>query len=406
MRTIRRLPLLWLGLTVALAFSAGAASARPYSVANPPNPASEARVGKEAMEEVKKQYKLINDPVQAKRLQTIVDTLAAASLRPDVHYHICIVDDPQENAFSIPGGYVCVTKGLLAAVQSDDELAGVLAHEMGHNCTFDDLNEANKAQQLQLPLLAAVVAAGVLGHGPGLEGALPAAMYADQGIMSHYALGIESRADHNGVEFMIKSGKYNPVGMLVFMEHLAAEERTRVQFNLGIYADHPPSVDRVAAIEKQIVAHGLSTNRRAVTKWDPPVVAPSKLGDRDAQLLSLWKEPLFSFNWAPSGTDVAGRGAAMVKALTAALAAGAEDLDFWAETQAGVTVVKGEGQTLLTVYPQDADLQNTTPEALADSVVKHLQAALAAEDLRRLFATSPPPAAGSSPHPSQMGMAY
>jgi Zn-dependent protease with chaperone function len=389
-----------------LVLSTGAALARPYTVDNPPDPAYEAKIGKAAMVEVAKQYKFVNDPVQAKRLQTIVDTLAAASLRPDVKYHVTIVDSPEENAFSIPGGYICVTKALLDDVQSDDELAGVLGHEMGHNCTFDAINEANKGQQMQLPMLAAIVAAGVLGHTPGLEGALATSMYYSQGIMSHYALGIEFRADHNGVEFMIKSGKYNPVGMLVFMEHLAAEERTHVTFNMGIYADHPPSMDRVAAIERQIVAHGMDTNRRAVTKWDPPVLAPGKLGDKDVQQLSLWKEPLFAFDYAPAGTDPAGRGAEMVKALTAALAAGAVNLDFYAETTNGVTVVKGKGDTLLTVYAQDADLHQTTPEALADDVVKHLHAALAAEDLRRLFGTPPAPAPAAPPSsPSHLALA-
>ena len=384
-------PFLWLGFAVALAFSAGAAGARSYSVDNPPNPAYEAKVGREAMEEVKKEYKFVTDPVQLKRLQTIVDTLAASSLRPDVKYHVYIVDTKEENAFSIPGGHICVTKGLMDAVDTDDELAGVLAHEMGHNCTFDALNEANRSQQIELPLLAAIVASAVLGHGSALGGVLPAGMYAYQGIMSHYSLGIESRADHNGVEFMVKSGKYNPVGMLVFMERLAAAERRQVHFDPGIYGDHPPSVDRAAAIERQIAAHGLDINRRAVSKWDPPTVAPSKLGSQDVQLLSLWKQPVLAFNWAPAGTDVAGRGAAMVKALTAALAAGAQSPDFWREPNSAV--VQGSGQTILTVYPQDADLQQTTPEALADAVVKQIQAALAGEDLRRLYGTASAPGA-------------
>jgi hypothetical protein len=81
----------------------------------------------------------------------------------------------------------------------------------------------------------------------------------------------------------------------------------------------------------------------------------------------------------------------MVKALTAALAAGAQSPDFWREPNSAV--VQGSGQTILTVYPQDADLQQTTPEALADAVVKQIQAALAGEDLRRLYGTASAPGA-------------
>ena len=158
MRSLHRVPGICLALAAALLLSAGAAFARSYSASY------EARIGKEAIDQVKKEYKVYDDPAQLARVQTIIDALKAASPRPDVKYQIFLLDTEEENAFSIPGGYICVTKKLLTNIQSDDQLAGVLAHEMAHNCTYDALEEANQSQKLTIPILAAVVAALATGR--------------------------------------------------------------------------------------------------------------------------------------------------------------------------------------------------------------------------------------------------
>lgn len=374
---------------------AGAVCAREW------NPDYEARIGRQAIEEVKKEYKVYDDPEQLKRIQTIVDSLKAVSPRPEVNYQIFLLDTTEENAFSLPGGYICVTKQLLNNVQSDHELAGVLAHEMAHNCTYDALEEAQKAQQVTLPVLAAVVATIVTGKSSDTVGSTYlAGMYVARSVLSTYSVQVEARADRNAVEFMVKSGVWNPVGLLTFMEHLAVEERTRPPVTLGVFKTHPFSTDRVAAIADLIRAAGLDLNRRAVTRWDPPVVSEGKLGDRNVQVLSLWKQTVLSYDYAPPGTDLAGRGAEMVKALTEALAAGAESYEFYQEQRQGQVVVTARDQLILTLYPQDAELNGTTLEDLGKQVKLALQAALYTERLQRLYKSSPPPVTTASPPPA------
>jgi Zn-dependent protease with chaperone function len=350
-------------------------------------PAEEKEVGDEAVAEVKKQYKLWDKPDQVKRIQDIVNNIETVTPRPDVKYQILLLDTDEENAMSIPGGHICVTRGLINWVQSDDELAGVLAHEIGHNCTFDALNEARQSQQMTMPVLAAVVAAMVMGRGSGALGGLATgAVYVTQSLMSTYSIKIESRADHNGMSYLIKLGKYNPVGMLTFMERLAAQERSAPEVDMGIYQDHPLSVDRVTALTDQLEAAGITINRRAVTKWDPPKVTAGKVGSQEAQVLSLWGSDLLSYNYAPPGTDLAARGQAMVKTLTALLAAGVEGWEFSTTlTDGGGAVIQAEGQDVIHLYPEDAALHGTTVLDLARQAQDGLDKAFFTERLQQRY---------------------
>lgn len=367
-------------LALGLLLWAGAAWARQW------DPAYEDKIGREALEEVKKQYTVYEDAEQHKSVMAIIDDLKAVSQRPDVNYQVFLLDTEEENAFSLPGGYICLTKALLTNVQSVHELAGVLAHEMAHNCTYDALEEAEKAQKVTMPVMAAVIAAMVTGRGTeAVANTFMAGMYVAHGILSTYSIKVEAQADKNGVDYLIKSGKYNPVGLLTFMERLAAKERSRPPVTLGIFQTHPFSVERVTAITDQIRAAGLEINRRAVTKWDPPQVEAGQVGEQPAQVLSLWGQPLFAFNWAPPGTEVSARGAEMVKALTEVLAAGAESWEFYVDTQDGPIRVKARDRVILTVYPEDAQLNDTDVPTLANRTLRNIGAALFAERLNRLY---------------------
>jgi Zn-dependent protease with chaperone function len=380
-------------LGTVLSLSVGIAQARVW------DPAYEAKVGKEALDQVKKEYKVYDSPEDTKRIAAILSDLAASSTRPDVKYQVFLLDTTEENAFSLPGGYVCVTKALLANSQSNDELAAVLAHEMAHNCNYDALEESRRAEQMTVPVLAAVVAAMITGKGGNaVANTFMAGMYVANGIMSTYSVKVENQADSDGLNFMLKCGKYNPVGMLTFMERLAAQERSRPPQVLGIFQTHPFSVDRVVNISDRLAQAGVTINRRAVTKWDPPVLTTGKLAGGEVQTLSLWKHDLFSFNAAPGGGDVAARGAAMVKALTAALASGAETWEFYVDTPDGHPTLTARGQTLVVIYPEDAQLNGTTPEALAAKLLRNLNNALFAEQLDRLYDSAPfPPATPAKP---------
>jgi len=96
------------------------------------SPSEERKLGEEAAEEVERMVGLVSDPRLVGYVRQVAGRIAAAAKRPDVTWEFNVTDDIEPNAFALPGGYVYVTRGLVALLNSEDELAGVLGHEMAH----------------------------------------------------------------------------------------------------------------------------------------------------------------------------------------------------------------------------------------------------------------------------------
>src|SRR4029453_2961358 len=92
----------------------------------------ERKLGQEGAEEVERTVGLIGDPKLVGYVRQVAGRIAQAAQRRDGSWKVNVTDDPEPNAFALPGGYVYVTRGLLALLNSEDELAGVLGHEMAH----------------------------------------------------------------------------------------------------------------------------------------------------------------------------------------------------------------------------------------------------------------------------------
>lgn len=173
------------------------------------------------------------------------------------HYHFVVLQGEDINAFSLPGGYIFVYEGLMKFVESDDELAGVLGHEITHAAlrhvpTLE--HEQNKAQIYEIPaLLAAIISRS------------PGAVYATEGFSmaqeSHWSIQAEKAADYGGFQILEKS-QYNPVAMLTFMERLHKESRFIDNFiNNTIFQDHPITQERAEAFEQDLKNAGIPIER-------------------------------------------------------------------------------------------------------------------------------------------------
>ena len=92
----------------------------------------EISIGQEQDPLVKKEMGIYNDPELQKYVSDIGLRLAKLSERPNLPWHFTVVDQPAINAFALPGGYIYITRGILAFLQDEAELAGVLGHEIGH----------------------------------------------------------------------------------------------------------------------------------------------------------------------------------------------------------------------------------------------------------------------------------
>ena len=112
----------------------------------------EREMGRQYDEQLVQQLGLYEDPELQSYVQGIGRRLAASSERPDLSWSFRVVDDPVVNAFALPGGYIYVTRGILAHMNSEAELAAVLGHEIGHVTARHSVNQMSKAQLAQLGL--------------------------------------------------------------------------------------------------------------------------------------------------------------------------------------------------------------------------------------------------------------
>ncbi len=194
--------------------------------------------------------------VQEPQLQGYVDRvglrLAAVSHRPNLPWEYNAVNDPAVNAYALPGGKISITRGLLARMDSEDELAGVLGHETGHVTARHAAVAYTRSLLTQLALVGGMAYMEVndtknrnLYAFGGMLGA--------QLMLAHYSRAQESQADELGYQYMVRAG-YNPEGMAGLMEVLQSEQKREPNFVERMFASHPMTADRLAKARQEIAA--------------------------------------------------------------------------------------------------------------------------------------------------------
>lgn len=229
-----------------------------------PDTDPEVKLGQEAVQEEVKQVKLLTSGPLYDKLQHIGQDLANVADRFPIpalwgypnfkpfKFTYYLVDSKDVNAYSYPGGFVFVDKGLMDFVHSDDELAAVLAHEIGHvmhHHILKLIHEQGKLQNILTPLQLAAIGLIVAGRG-GDNGTAGAGLFLANGSqlyqiarMNGYSVHAEEDADHNAI-LLLTHTKYDPAAMYTFMSRLANTETPQ---ELGILRDHPPTPQRVEA---------------------------------------------------------------------------------------------------------------------------------------------------------------
>lgn len=232
------------------------------------------RIGKEAAEYYDQQFKPSKDPANQKRVEEISAKLALVANSQAgfktlwgekrqfmLEYKFKVVDSKDINAFSLPGGYIYVYDGLVKFAQSDDELAGVLAHEICHasqrHLAYMQKEQA-KMGVIQIPLILASILTGS-------NAGLMAGSLVGTAMTNGWSVKAEESADNGGAQLMIATG-YNPTAMITFMERLQMEQGTMEKVvDLGIFRTHPPSRKRAESIETYMKSNSIPVRRSAVT---------------------------------------------------------------------------------------------------------------------------------------------
>jgi antitoxin (DNA-binding transcriptional repressor) of toxin-antitoxin stability system len=241
----------------------------------------EVKMGREAAAEIAKTAKFCQDKALVARVDAIGAKIAAIADTTQVHagfgndkvvkYHYTyhVIDNKEVNAFSLPGGFIYVYKGMLDLISTDDELAAVLGHETAHAAHHHVSTLDHEANKMSNAMLLGVLAA-IVGHvNPGdIAGLYTGASYGIQGELNNvFSDAAERDADHTGMIYMQKAG-YNPVGMLTMLARLGQQEKESPDIDMGFLRDHPLTPDRIAAAKDELASLGVAVNAETIRSAD------------------------------------------------------------------------------------------------------------------------------------------
>ncbi len=210
-------------------------------------PASQEKtLGEETDGEIRSQYGIVADKDLVAYIKGVGESIVPHTHRPELGYHFAVLDSPVINAFAVPGGYVYVTRGILALMSSEAELATVIGHELGHISARHSLRRLSQMILVQtgLALVSAVdkrlaEIAGLVGVGMQL-------------LFLKYSRDDEYQADSLGVEYARKAG-WSPQFMIDFFSALEKIGDLSGGRSLpGFLSTHPLTKDRIEKVKTML----------------------------------------------------------------------------------------------------------------------------------------------------------
>ena len=227
----------------------------------------EMNLAEQIHEELQKQARLVQDPSINEYVNSVGQRLARNSGRPNIPYHFYVVDDKSINAFATLGGRVYVNTGLLAATNSEAQLASVLGHEIGHIVGRHGLENIKKQRKYGTLAGLAAITGAVLGGQAGADlGSFAGNLIAGGYLMKH-SRDAEREADYLGL-YNLKNAGYNTGGMVEMFQKLQEVSNNSPDAFGGILASHPPPAERAANTRREIDDHLRGSDRRGLSNTD------------------------------------------------------------------------------------------------------------------------------------------
>jgi len=201
----------------------------------------EVKLGRELAAEVDRESKFIDDPVVTEYINRVGQNIVLHS-DAKVTFTIKVIDSDEVNAFALPGGFFYVNKGLILAADNEAELAGVMAHEIGHVAARHAMENQTKGTLLEY---AAIAGSIFIGGIPGMIYQNTAGLGL-MGAFMKFSRNAEEEADRLGVQYMYAAG-YDPNAMATMFEKLEAKNKKKPGLISRAFASHPAPPDRRAA---------------------------------------------------------------------------------------------------------------------------------------------------------------
>ena len=216
--------------------------------------AEKQQLGAEVSANIRKKFGVVQDPSVHHYVTLVGAVLARVSKKPDYTWRFIVLDTDAVNAFAAPGGYVHITKGCLALVANESELAGVLGHELTHVVEDHTIKALSKAGFVD-------TAASASGKGGDITAGL--VNQVTNIALQGFGRGEELESDHEGLSLAAKAG-YQPDGLRTFLQRLTDRNKNSSE-KRGLFASHPAMqerLDKLAAQEKKEKASTVTLEAR------------------------------------------------------------------------------------------------------------------------------------------------
>ena len=209
----------------------------------------EIAIGQQSHQEIIRQFGVYNERPELNRLvERLGREIAASSERPNLPWTFTLLDSPIVNAMALPGGYIYVTRGMLERINSEDELAGVLGHEIAHVTARHSAQQISRSQLAQFGMVLGAVIGGP-------EVLQQYGQLAELGIgllFQRYSRQHETQADLLGTTYMARAN-YNPIGaerMLMTLQRLDKNPAGGID---RYFMSHPDPAKRVKDVHSKVI---------------------------------------------------------------------------------------------------------------------------------------------------------
>ncbi|APG27296.1 hypothetical protein A7E78_05235 [Syntrophotalea acetylenivorans] len=204
------------------------------------------------------------DPQLSEYVHQVGIRMAQLSQRPDLPYQFKVVNDSAPNAFALPGGFVAISRGLVAALENEAQLAAVLGHELGHVTARHSVQAMQRGSLLGLGM---AVLGGATGQGSYGVAAQQAGQLAAGLLENTYSREQERESDRLGVDYLVQAG-YDPQGAVQLQEYFyrKVERGAEPLWLAGLFRTHPFSKERMLDLKDYVA------ERHALTIGNPDYV--------------------------------------------------------------------------------------------------------------------------------------
>ena len=226
----------------------------------------ERELADEFLKVVNEKFELIEDPFIVSYVNDVGNRIVSLLPTPPFKYRFYVINENVYNAFAGPGGHIFINSGLLAAMESEGELAGILTHEICHVMRRHISKRIERSTKIGLASLAGMVAGIFLGGGSELGSAVTAgSMAAGQSAQLKYSRDDEMEADQMGLKYLDQLG-YGAEGLITVLKKIRAKQWFGSDLVPSYLSTHPAVEDRIVYIDGWLATH--PSDRKADYSWD------------------------------------------------------------------------------------------------------------------------------------------